>query len=344
VDINLDLSDAIRIPPSTPLHQAIAEGDPLPALPPLEKLNHADIAGRTALMMAADYGRADLIARLANARANPNAADIDGNTALSRAALAGHEPSVLALLEMGARPDTLDRWGRSPLTRAITGARPTVARALFRALQPQLSPEQRDVIFALAAKWASGPVLEELLQADPALATKPIASEGGRMPLAVAMDCPLTLASTVRALVQAGASASDADPATGRTPLMQALLARRPDLVQCLVREGATLDDVDHAGRSALFYAVRARDAVMVAYLVSKGVKNDLVDHSGRDVKAYIRDQKIRILIFGKDPFVEPVIMVDDCMAKRVVEEDATARRPGWKRDRSLDLPPPAYR
>lgn len=70
--------------------------------------NCLDVAGQTALHLAADRGTVDCISVLLRNGADPNASDADGISVLQTAVIAGHYDVCKALLDAGADPDQAD--------------------------------------------------------------------------------------------------------------------------------------------------------------------------------------------------------------------------------------------
>lgn len=80
------------------------------------KVNQADKAGRTPLMLAAEQGKTAMVETLLRSGASVNAHDKDGRTALMRAAGAENRLALLKLLlRHGAKIDAADRKGRTAL-------------------------------------------------------------------------------------------------------------------------------------------------------------------------------------------------------------------------------------
>ena len=71
-----------------------------------------------ALLLVARYGKTEMLARLLELGANPNARDLSGHTPLILASWRGHKPSVEILLESEADPMLRDGWGFNAHARA----------------------------------------------------------------------------------------------------------------------------------------------------------------------------------------------------------------------------------
>lgn len=77
----------------------------------------------------------------------------------------------------------------------------------------------------------------------------------------------------IEALIGAGASTKEQDPATGATPLMVAAAAGREEAMKTLISRGALLDEEDKAGWTPLMHAAAAGQTNAVALLLGKGAK-----------------------------------------------------------------------
>jgi hypothetical protein len=88
-------------------------------------------AGKTtALICAAEIGRADAVKLLIENGAELNATATGHWTAIALAASRGHEAVVEALLEAGANPNVETKLGDTPLSLAIKNGKKSVARLL----------------------------------------------------------------------------------------------------------------------------------------------------------------------------------------------------------------------
>lgn len=78
-------------------------------------LEQRDLAGRTALMLAASEGHTNLIELFLDKGAVLECRDKEGLTALSWACVRGRVTAVQILLDCGADVNTNDNTGRTPL-------------------------------------------------------------------------------------------------------------------------------------------------------------------------------------------------------------------------------------
>lgn len=91
----------------------------------------APLVSGTALARAAAWDRVELVRRLLELGADPDATLPDGSTPLIEAAFEGAEAAALVLLEAGARADRCNRFGQS----ALDGARESGAVELAARLR-----------------------------------------------------------------------------------------------------------------------------------------------------------------------------------------------------------------
>ncbi|MFY9610697.1 MAG: ankyrin repeat domain-containing protein [Blastocatellia bacterium] len=85
------------------------------------------------LTLAALKGNTDLLNKLLEAGADPDACDSHGRTPLIEAAFGGHVGAVSALLEAGADPNARDADGWTPLMEAASKGRLDVVKRLLAA-------------------------------------------------------------------------------------------------------------------------------------------------------------------------------------------------------------------
>ena len=94
-----------------------------------ELAQHSTYKGDTLLHLAAIFGRAEEVAMMLNAGANPNATDSYGHTALKRMAFEGHNgdegyaATARVLIEHGADVNKCGEKGPTPLAEALSWGR-----------------------------------------------------------------------------------------------------------------------------------------------------------------------------------------------------------------------------
>lgn len=244
--------------PDAPPSRSLLRRDP-------DEPSHRLFAGRTALLVAAERGHAQVVRALLEGGANLLACLAQsGASALMLAAGEGHLETCRALLEAdaaagGALRALRSKWGGTAVHSSVQGGNPAVLLALMEG-RDRAEADQPDADgftpLLLAAQAGSDEMAAALLQvgADPCAAFPPLAqtalhaaAEGG----AVAV---------LRRLAEAGAPVTQAD-ADGETPLMRAARRGRAEAVAALLEAGAggdRVDDADASGRTALAHAAEA--------------------------------------------------------------------------------------
>ncbi len=89
--------------------------------------------GQTALLLAAQYGRADMVKALLEAKADPNFKSSNGFTPLNLVAQQGNTDAVKILLASGADPNSPNTKNETPLYSAIMNYHFDTAYALLEA-------------------------------------------------------------------------------------------------------------------------------------------------------------------------------------------------------------------
>jgi ankyrin repeat protein len=206
-------------------------------------------AGRTALMLAAETGRADLVRALIEGGASLDQRDRDGWSALTTAAALGHVDAVRTLLERGAAPSAAGGLEGGPLGAAAFAGHAEVVDALLAAgADPGAATGLGTSPLFLAASRGHAEVVRALL----ARGARPVASLLGS-PLVVAVaggHLPV-----VEALVDAGQAPSEVDH-LGQTATHLAAGHGHAALVRYLARAGAPVDALDGSGQTPLLLAV----------------------------------------------------------------------------------------
>ncbi len=95
-------------------------------------VNSANVRGGTALMYAATRGDAETVAVLLSHGAKVNARAQNGWTAVTLASAKGYEAIIKKLLKAGADANVADIYGWTPLMRAVDGGRVGVVRILLQ--------------------------------------------------------------------------------------------------------------------------------------------------------------------------------------------------------------------
>ena len=244
--------------------------------------------GLPPLMLAAQSGDAEQIARLRAGGADVNIADTEGWTPLMFALCAGGDTAAAeALLAAGADVNVRSKERWTPLMLALRSDRPAafVARLLtqYHALASAES-EDGTTAMMIACQYASDPAVVEALYAADADAVQP--RRGG--------DCPIHFAARnatdgapgiVTFLLGNRADVDQANDA-GWTPLMMAArFSTRTDVIDALVSAGADVNARNRDGLTALMLAAanEAPAAVAIAKkLLDAGADPEAADRSGR--------------------------------------------------------------
>ena len=113
-------------------------------------MNVQDTKGRTALIMAQDSGRLELVRTLLAGGAKVNAQMQDGTTALMRSARSNRAEVVAALLEAGADQGLTDEAGHNALWHARESARQGLRRNSIKA-PTEREAEEKKIIRLLEA-------------------------------------------------------------------------------------------------------------------------------------------------------------------------------------------------
>lgn len=214
--------------------------------------------GMTALMLAAQNGRADAVQLLLERGADVNRATDNGRTALMLAAGWGDLATIRAILARNPRIDARTDDGWTALMFAAARGRPEVVVELVRA-GANVRERTRDGQTPLMRAAGSG----DIEKVAPLLATAArddinLVDHDGRSALRLAAEATQPGAQVVAALLEAGADANLAD-AEGVTPLMQAAVQGDAERVQALLNAGARVDASDALDRSVMDWA-RFRD------------------------------------------------------------------------------------
>jgi len=209
--------------------------------------------GVTPMRLAAINGSAEMLERLLDAGADPNAPLSDqGDTALMMAARTGLTQPIQLLLDRGADIDATESWGgTTALMWAISEHHPEAARTLIEA-GADLS--LRSKIVGVASRGGAEGTAP--IDADPS--SEPIGyANGGFTPLLFAaregqIDAALQL-------LEAGADI-DAVAADGKTALGLAIYNGHFELASFLIENNADLNHADAEGFPPLFWAVDRRN------------------------------------------------------------------------------------
>ena len=228
---------------STPLLFAARQGDVETATVLLEagaKVNDADAAGTSALVVTAHSDHTALSLFLLERGADPNAAGA-GYTALHAAVLRGNLQLVKALLAKGADPN-------APVAHGTPGRRLSADYSL----RYQMIGANA---FWLAARFGEPAIMRELVDAGASAFTGP---KDGTTALKAAMGFVSGLTEN-----RQGRYGVPVDPGAEERATLEA--------AQIVVAMGVDVNAVDPAGNTALHDAARQRFATVIEFLVSHG-------------------------------------------------------------------------
>ncbi len=232
-----------------------------------------NLKGKTALSLAAEYGRDKLVPVLLEGGANIFAADDEGKTPFD-AALATGGALVSAFITpktVGARDDT----GATPLHVAVaTGASPSIVASIIEA--------KADVV---ARDKAGDTPLHIAVRKDlPALGTLLIANGADIFATNSSGASPLKLAATNENGFQTWILTKktiDAKDGLGNSILHYAALWRLNDAIPIIIEKGCAVDARNATGETALFNAVRSDSPDTVTVLSTAGANLEARDALG---------------------------------------------------------------
>jgi len=246
--------------------------------------------GLTALILAARQGARDAVARLLDAKADPNLTEPQyGFTALQTAIFNGHYAAARLLLERGADPNDGSLYVAMEMRNLATYSN--------RPNPPEVDHgvSHMDVVTLLIEKGAN-PNAPYVKTIPPRQAQGNINVAPGSTPLYRAVRA-VDLAA-VRLLVDAGADPSQALE-DGSTPLMAAAGLGAPrggdeevteagdrndpiEVMKILIRKGADVNVANDAGMTPLHYAAQRGSDQIVEFLAGQGARLDVKNKQGR--------------------------------------------------------------
>lgn len=239
--------------PTSPFITAARSGD-LAAVQ-LQIANGADVnqidpsTGRTALHWAANQGRVDVIAILAEKGANLEVPERTGKTALALAAEAKQLDATLKLVALGADLNHRDQMAGTALTWASGLGSPETVAAL---LEAGADVNVIDTNGMTPVLWAAG----------------------------------IGNPQTVQLLVDKGADLKQVDSISGDTALTRASRHALPQTVEILIAAGSDVNATNREGMTALLLAAQAGSIEKVQALVKAGADRTVKTRSGMDVIA----------------------------------------------------------
>jgi cytohesin len=253
--------------------------------------------GKTALILAAENGRADVLAALLAAGADPEATDFDLWKPLTWAAAKGRLECVKILLEKGTKAaGSGGGWADSALIRAAANGHTEVVRAM---LDKGADPNSRDMTsraLIRAVDGNHGETVKALLDAKADLNIYDANGQTALMHAAANGN-----AETVKLLLERGADpnyqpsetnkllTSYIDPSStdtlawrqGLTPLLFAAASGDPKTVTLLLDHRAELNARDRHKRNALWLPAANGSTAVAEVLIQKGIDLNAQDEDG---------------------------------------------------------------
>jgi ankyrin repeat protein/preprotein translocase subunit SecA len=201
--------------------------------------------GRTALMLASEKGRLEVVKLLLVEKGlDMEEKDKYGQTALLMASEEGHLEVVKHLLEQRANIEAKDNEGRTALMLASEKGRLELVKLL---LEKWLDIEDKD-------KYGQTALL--------------LASEKGRLEV-------------VKYLLEEGAN-TEAKDNEGRTALMLASERGRLEIVKLLLEKGVDIEEKDEFGKTALLLASKNAHLEVVKHLLEQRANIEAKDNEGK--------------------------------------------------------------
>ncbi|XP_068629361.1 kinase D-interacting substrate of 220 kDa B [Battus philenor] len=238
-------------------------------------IDDKDENGTTALMCAAELGRAGAVRVLLAAGADASAPDADGWTPLAFAARGGHLPVMRDLLDAGAQVDSRDCGGWTPLMWAsYKGHEEAVALLLEKGADVHAHGNYNINSLVWAAGRRHSGVVQRLLSAGARANSCDKYATSALTWAARAGD-----ATSCAALLRAGA-----DPNTAGmycwTPLLQATHGNHFEIVQMLLEHKPNVNALDKDGYTALAIACKEGYYDIALALINSGAYINVQDHS----------------------------------------------------------------
>eukprot|EP00041_Stephanoeca_diplocostata_P020659 m.466997 g.466997 ORF g.466997 m.466997 type:complete len:1197 (-) comp21631_c0_seq6:406-3996(-) len=283
--------------PVEPLHAAAADGDVRLLKDELDFL-HVDTLddnGRTALMIATMYNRANAVGVLLRAQSDVRRVDHDGRTALLWAAFCGHSRILKTLIRASqATVGIPDRDGRTALhwsTKHVS----TGCIAALTAVSPPAAVNMQDKTGITPLHWAvlyqRPKHVARLLKAG---ANASIVDKERRTPLhfAVVDNAVACLRALLSNRVCVGTAAVNAQDHNGRTILH---LAANNDTVDCmsaiLQRPDVDVNSMDDKKTTPLHWAAVCDNLECCSQLVQYGADLKATDDAGMTARDHARAQ-----------------------------------------------------
>jgi ankyrin repeat protein len=263
-------------------------------------------SGASALMLAAEFGHADVVKNFLKAGADAMIAYRNGDAAIHVAVISGHVAVVEALLEFNVEIDTLrkspefEHDGFSPLMLATLDGSVQMLKILLTSgrlnVNLQSSKGKSALMIAVKARQIKAAKLllaHEMIDVD-------VADDDGWTPLMVAAD--IGLIEIIPELIAKGANVN-AQSKSGWTPILLAAEGNHTAVVEVLsISDSIVLNTPETSqGRTALHYAIGWANAPLVKLLLSEGADLQIRDKTNHfkaiDYARYFKDKGILDLL-----------------------------------------------
>ena len=301
------------------LFQSIDRGD-MAAFSQLLKagadINTADplYKNQTPLILAAWWGRTEIVNELINAGANIDARDDDGNSALLGASFRADLGLIKSLVAAGAEINTYNKKKETPLHIAASRNRPALAAYLLQLGAPiDVKDAEGNTPLKLSVELEASSCVELLLDlgADPDLTNdegnsarslgEQTKNESIKSVFANLRERELLKLKQIEEFVEAAANGNvgavsdlyklgvkiNAQNSEGLTAFYAALGMSRLNVVQWLIQADVDVTPLSIDGLSPLHVAVSGSDYALIRLLIASGINTEVQDKSGETALVY---------------------------------------------------------
>ena len=244
-----------------------------------------DAEGKTALMKAAELGKAQVINKLVERGADMNARDKYGFTSLMIAASKGEVESIEALVRSGADVNARNNDGSTSLMIAASEGEVESIEALVRS-GADVNAWKNDGSTALMIAASKGQVesIEALVRSGADVSARNDFGSTALMSAAWNGDVE-----SIEALVRSGADVN-ARKNDGSTALMSAAWNGDVESIEALVRSGADVNARKISGFTSLMIAASKGQVESIEALIRCGADVNVMDNYGRTALTLARD------------------------------------------------------
>ena len=244
-----------------------------------DRTNGAPLSvGNSALILAAAMNHPDTVRLLMVQAKKPDIMlrEREGKTAFWFAVANENLDMAKLLFSAGSKINLPDKWGASVLTTTVLHKKYDVLDFLVAngANINIMDGGGTPLIAAIGLKNKNQPVVLKYLEKFLTFKPKVNLVAGDSSALHAASF--LGFDDAVKLLLENGANINLVAPASGRTPLHVAAIAKKVDTARYLMQEGAKREIVDKAGYTPLLAAVSLADPEMVRALVEGGANMDM--------------------------------------------------------------------